>query len=167
LIVIAALFTLCAAGAGLPAVASFAASDVLAEQPERIVKTPHAEIVLYPRTAAGASIADMSMKGGELVRVTVRPKPGIHIYAPGQKGYAPVTLTFEPGVAMGSAKLPAPELYAFEATGEKFLVFKKTFDITQMIAAPAPGSKPLIATLKFQACDDMVCYRPEEAKLTW
>lgn len=164
IVVLVALGTLWAAGVGLRA-PSFGDEDDPGT--ERIVRTKHADVVLYARPPAGAAIGDMSMKGGEIVRITVRPKPGMHIYAPGQQGYIPVTLTFEPGVAMGVAKLPPPEIYVFEPTGEKFKVYMKAFDITQMIAAPSPGAKPLSATLKFQACDDAVCYRPEEAKLTW
>ena len=112
-------------------------------------------------------------KGQVELRIEVKPLPGIHIYAPGQQGYVPVSLTFEPGdgVKGGRLDLPSPEPYVFEPTGERFLVYKQPFAAVQRATlgadAAAWRSGRIRATLRYQACDEAVCYKPETIALVW
>lgn len=148
------------------------------------LRAPHAEIALAP--------LEFDKNGAPILRLTMRPRAGIHIYAPGQRGYYPLSITFAPGdgLAAGRLELPTPEPYVFVPTGEKFLVFKDAFSLVQHAhpvragargasSAPAPSSpqssalarvnRPAIvrATLHYQACDEQVCYRPVALPLAW
>jgi DsbC/DsbD-like thiol-disulfide interchange protein len=141
---------------------------------ERIVRAAHADVVLHPLTTADAVTKDAAQgkdaaRGpATMVRITVRPKPGIHIYAPGQRGYYPLSLVFDEGeVVTTTPRFPDAEPYVFTPTGERFLVYRQPFVVTQSVVRRSTAAKPLRATLRFQACDDRVCYRPEEARLTW
>lgn len=150
------------------------------------LRAPHAEIALAP--------LEFDKSGAPILRLTMRPRAGIHIYAPGQRGYYPLSITFAPGdgLAAGRLELPTPEPYVFAPTGEKFLVFKDTFSLVQHArpvspvraargasSAPAPSAPPpsararvnrpaiVRATLHYQACDEQVCYRPVALPLAW
>lgn len=148
------------------------------------LRAPHAEIALAP--------LEFDKSGAPILRLTMRPRAGIHIYAPGQRGYYPLSITFAPadGLAAGRLELPTPEPYVFAPTGEKFLVFKDAFSLVQHAhpvgagarsasSAPAPSApapsvraranRPTIvrATLHYQACDEQVCYRPVALPLAW
>lgn len=107
------------------------------------------------------------------------PGPKIHVYAPGQRGYIPVTLTVTPAAGLQPAAPkypPARDLY-FEPLRETVKVYDQPFRITQEIAlsstpdlrrrAAARETLAVAATLTYQACDDAVCYRPETLTFSW
>jgi Disulphide bond corrector protein DsbC len=54
---------------------------------------------------------------------------------------------------------------------EKVSVFQKPFRLTQDVTldtSAKPGSTVAVAgTVNFQACDDRVCYPPENAPVSW
>ncbi len=129
------------------------------------VETSYASLHLHPWTS--------DAKGRVELRFQVEPAPGIRIYAPGQKGYEPVSLTFHPGdgVKAGRLEMPAPEPYMFEPTAEKLLVYKQPFVAVQHATldtgAGAWRSGRIRATLRYQACDEALCYKPESVLLIW
>jgi hypothetical protein len=107
------------------------------------------------------------------LRMRVEPQEGIHIYAPGQPGYYPVSLTFpgNAGIKGGRLELPPSEPYTFAPTGEKFQVYTRKFIAVQHAtlvpggAAATTGRIPV--TLRYQACDEAVCYKPQVVNLVW
>ncbi len=147
--------------------------------------------------AAVAPAAPTNLDGGQLIatvgtsdatappggRVTLivelKPKPKMHVYAPGQAGYIPVTLTLDPTPDFKAqpAKFPAPGTYFFAPLKETVKVYDKPIRVTQDITlglSPelrrrASAKEPLVITgsLAYQACDDKVCYRSETLPLTW
>ena len=105
--------------------------------------------------------------------VDVTPKPSMHVYSPGQDGYIPIALTLDavaPVTAAGKVKLPASEKYFMPALNETQRVYSKPFRMTQDVTikkgAPA-GALTITGTLRYQACDDKLCYRPVTLPLTW
>lgn len=112
--------------------------------------------------------------------VDVRPKPKMHVYAPEQTGgYIRVELTLDEDPAFkGAAPLfPTASKYYFAPLKETFKVFDAPFRIRQDITLAltpalrrrAAAKEPLAitGTLRYQACDDQVCYRPDEVKVAW
>ena len=106
-------------------------------------------------------------------------KPKMHVYAPGQADYIPISLTVDESadVKAEPAVYPAAQSLYLEPIQQTAKVYEKTFRITQRVTivvtpdlkrrAAAGDTLAIPATLKYQACDDAVCYRPETVKLTW
>jgi DsbC/DsbD-like thiol-disulfide interchange protein len=122
----------------------------------------HAAIVAAPVEVAAA--------GGKVsLLLDVTPKPKIHVYAPGTKDYIPISVKIEPsaGVKVGKLTYPKSEMMTFG--DEKVPVFEKPFRLTQEVtldkAAAAAGS--VSGTVHLQACDDRVCFPPENVPVKW
>ena len=107
------------------------------------------------------------------LHVDITPKPGMHVYAPGQEGYLPLTLTIAtaaPVTTAGSVKLPDGEKYLMPALNETQVVYSKPFRITQQVTikdGTRAGPLTIKGTLRYQACDDKICYLPVTVPLTW
>lgn len=102
--------------------------------------------------------------------VDVTPKPKMHVYSPGQDGYIAITLTLDanPAVTAGKAKYPPGEKIYMEALKETQIVYGKPFRILQNVTRRS-GAGPLTitGTLRYQACDDAICYLPTTIPLAW
>ena len=111
--------------------------------------------------------------------VDVTPKPDMHVYAPGQKDFIPVSLTLAANDAIkaATAQFPVAEKLEVKELGETHLVYTKPFRIVQdvTIAKSAPVTRSDIrsstvtvkGTLKYQACDTSICYAPVSVPVTW
>jgi DsbC/DsbD-like thiol-disulfide interchange protein len=109
----------------------------------------------------------------------ISPKPTMHVYAPGQKDFIPVSLTLDANDAFkaAAARFPAAETLVVKELGETQLVYRKPFRIVQdvTIAKRIPGSQDragnsamtVTGTLKYQACDDSICYAPVSVPVKW
>lgn len=121
-------------------------------------------------TAAPADVAGMA--GRKLVLfVDVAPKAGIHVYAPGSKDYIPITLKLTSPADVKAGKLAYPKSEMMSFADERVPVFQKPFRLTQEITlgkSAKPGSTVNVAgTVNLQACDDKVCYPPENVPISW
>jgi DsbC/DsbD-like thiol-disulfide interchange protein len=107
--------------------------------------------------------------------LNITPKPRMHVYAPGQKTYIPVSvqLTEEPAITAQRPVFPSPEKYFFKPLKEIQLVYSKPFRIVQdVILADAPtlyhtSTLTIAGTVRYQACDDEICYLPKSVAVTW
>jgi len=92
----------------------------------------------------------------------VMPHQGMHVYAPGAKGYNVVSLTFaaSPGVVVSPTRFPKAEDFYFAPTKEHLPVYQAPFDIAASVTVPATLTT-LEGTLSYQACDDRLCYAPQ------
>jgi DsbC/DsbD-like thiol-disulfide interchange protein len=117
-------------------------------------------------------------QGGRVtLALAVAPKPRIHVYAPGQPGYIPISLKLEAAPAYrpaGEPQYPKPETLFFKPLNERFKVYSQPFRITQdIIVSPGPrASGPhesvvVNGKVTYQACDDLVCYLPVDVPVTW
>lgn len=93
----------------------------------------------------------------------ITPKPKMHVYAPGQAGLIGVTITVD-GVKSGALTYPQPEKRVI--AGETELIYSKPFQITDAVTL-APGTTSIKGTLRYQACDDVICYLPTTVPLEW
>jgi hypothetical protein len=107
------------------------------------------------------------------LRLDVAPKPKMHVYSPEQKDYIPISLTLDPDPSFKAHPVvfPKAERFYFAALDETQPVFSKPFRITQDItlarARAVGGTLSVKGTLRYQACDDAVCYRPEAVAVIW
>jgi len=128
-----------------------------------------APVQLTFTTAAGAP----SVKPGGTVKVfvDVTPRPKMHVYAPGAKDYLPIALELNSaGVRAGKLTYPASQDLYFEPTKEHVPVYRSPFRLTQdvVVAATAkPGTLIITGVLKYQACDDTICYNPVTEPVSW
>ena len=125
----------------------------------------HATIEASPATVDAAP-------GGKVsVSFDVTPKAGIHVYAPGTKDFIPIEVKFDvkPEFKAGKTVYPKSELMTFG--DEKVPVFQKPFkltsDVTIAKTAKAGSTVAVSGMVHLQACDDKVCYPPENVPVTW
>jgi Disulphide bond corrector protein DsbC len=126
--------------------------------------------------------ADPVVAGARLtLLLDVVPRPNIHVYAPGQPDYMPISLTLDVDPAYriaAAAQYPKPQVLFFKPLNERFKVYSAPFRITQdVVLAQTPASRAGVgatsATLvvkgkvTYQACDDLICYLPVEAPVSW
>jgi DsbC/DsbD-like thiol-disulfide interchange protein len=114
--------------------------------------------------------AGVAKPGAELkLVVNVTPREGIHIYAPPQTLFKPISLTTDPAadLTVGKPQFPAAVTRTFE--GEAIKVYDRRFSVTLpvVVAERAHGTITLTGTLSYQACDDLICYRPVTVPLEW
>ncbi|HKB10025.1 MAG TPA: protein-disulfide reductase DsbD domain-containing protein [Vicinamibacterales bacterium] len=127
-------------------------------------KPGHATIVASP--------AEVSGKAGEKLAlfVDVTPKPGMHVYAPGNADYIPITVKLNPAAAIKAGKVAYPKSEVVTLADEKVSVFQKPFRLTQDVTLEKSAAGSTVAvtgTVNYQACDDRMCFPPESAPVTW
>lgn len=116
-------------------------------------------------------------KAGQRVvlNVDVALKPKMHVYSPDQpkeQDYIPITLTVAPGddYRLEKPRFPPSEKLFFAPLKETQHVYSKAFRITQPIVLTGDGaSAPLTitGTVRYQACDDAICYVPQTVAVKW
>jgi DsbC/DsbD-like thiol-disulfide interchange protein len=108
------------------------------------------------------------------LRLAMTPAPGIHVYAPGNSDYIPVSVTLQlpAGVHADPAIYPPGEDYAFGELKEIVKVYTRPFEVRQRItltraAARSVGSALTIdGSVRYQACTDKVCFPPATAPVS-
>lgn len=143
----------------LTAVAALSASG------QTTAETKHLRVI--------ASASAGQVKPGQRISLTldIELKPDMHVYAPSVDGYIPITWTMAPSDAIIAGKVVTPpsKMMRLPAIDETVPVyggrFKLLRDIT--IAGNAKGEVTASGTLRYQACDDRMCYLPKSVPLTW
>ena len=137
---------------------------VLAAQPGRI------GIALEPLAEADAAHAGTTFR----VAVRARLDPGFHVNsnAPLEDFLIPTALTLDPpaGIELEAFAWPEPFMLSQKGADGPLAVFEETFVIGAALAlAPdlEPGAYNVPATLRYQACDDTMCYLPATAQLAF
>ncbi len=132
--------------------------------------TPH----LTTATSASPTAAAPARPGSTIrLFVDVIPDAKIHVYAPGAKDYLPIALEVAPaaGVTVGRLTYPKAQDLYFEPLNEHVPVFSAPFRLVQDVTigrTVKPGqSLTLTGVLKYQACDDKICFNPVSAPLSW
>ena len=137
-----------------------------------------------PRTTADTrhltlttSVTPAAASAGTRVtlNVDVALKPKMHVYAPDQpkdQDYMPIQLTVAPGEGyrLEKARFPVSEKFFFAPLKETQHVYSKPFRITQpLVLTRAVGAEPLTitGTVRYQACDDAICYVPQTVAVKW
>lgn len=129
-------------------------------------------------TSASSTVVTPGSRVSLIVEIT--PKPEMHVYAPGQKDFIPVSLTLaaNDAVKAESVQFPAAEKLDVPTLGETHLVYTKPFRLVQDLTvaknrslvnrAGARGAVITVkGTLKYQACDSSICYAPVSVPVAW
>ena len=136
----------------------------LAAQPGRI------GIALEPLAEADAAHA------GTTFRVALRAQldPGFHVNSnePLEDFLIPTLLTLEPpaGFELEGLAWPEPILLSQQGADGPLAVFEESFVIGAALALAAdlePGAYTVPGTLRYQACDETMCYLPATASLSF
>jgi DsbC/DsbD-like thiol-disulfide interchange protein len=146
-------------------------SVLLAQQPSPLFSPPARPKHLVVATSVSA--ATVKPGGRVVLSVDVQPNPGIHVYAPGAKGYTPIALTVRPprGLVVGETEYPKSDVFFFEPLAERVAVYQKPFRLMRTLTI-AKTTKPNVriavsGTLDYQACDDRICFVPESVPVSW
>ena len=111
-----------------------------------------------------------------VLNVDVALKPKMHVYAPDQpKGqdYIPILLTVAPNGAyqlLEKPRYPPSEKLFFAPLKETQHVYSKSFRVAQPIIVTADVSREpltITGTVRYQACDDAICYVPQTVAVKW
>jgi AhpC/TSA family/Disulphide bond corrector protein DsbC len=148
----------------------------LAEEVSQNVDAPHLRLSL---TQSDNAVAPGS-------RVTLAAEielpPGVHVYSPGVKGYRPIQLELQPrsGIELSQVTYPNSEILYLEAIQEHVPVFEGKFRITQDVIVTSSKTGDVVRSLvsaqktisitgelKYQACDETICYPPTSVPLKW
>ena len=146
------------------ALALASVATVVAQDPKKETKHLTVMTSATPETVAAGKRLSLA--------VDVAPKPKMHVYSPGQAGYIGITLTLDqdPGFTAAKAKYPAGEKIYMPLLKETQLVYAKPFRIAQdVVVGRARGAETLTikGTLRYQACDDTICYLPTNVPVEW
>lgn len=121
-----------------------------------------------PHLTVSYSLTRSETPGRMSLVVDVAPKPKMHVYAPDEKEGIPVSLAIDAGAGAkaGAPVFPPPQKYFFAPLKLTQLVYSKPFRIT--VPVTLGSSRPVVikGTLRYQACDDSVCYMPKSVPLT-
>ena len=137
---------------------------------------PGAEPVSTKHLTIATSASPETVPPGARVALNldVAPKSTMHVYAPGQDNYIPISVTLDGNTAIkpASVTFPTPEKRDVKELGETQLVYSKPFRIVQNVAIvkiPSPKAGPLTikGTVKYQACDEAICYAPITVPVAW
>ena len=108
--------------------------------------------------------------------------PDVHVYSPGVRGYKAIQLTLQeiPGIELQPVMYPSSKMLYLEAIQEHVPVFEGKFRITQdLTVIPSRTSDavrslfsrnrtiPITGKLKYQACDNTICYPPTSVPVRW
>jgi hypothetical protein len=106
-------------------------------------------------------------------------KPGMHVYAPGVEGYIPIDWTIKESDAAAAHEVsfPVSQKLHLAAIDETVPVYQGHFRLTRDITIGAnaklqtlldsSGKFTVEGTLRYQACDDQICYVPQELPIRW
>jgi len=140
------------------------------------VNAPHLRLILEQ--------SDRSViPGGRVSLIAeIELPPHVHVYSPGVQGYKPIQLTLQglPGIELQPVVYPSSKMLYLEAIQERVPVFEGKFRISQdLTVTPSRTADALRSVfskertisitgdLKYQACDQTVCYPPTSVAVKW
>ena len=128
-----------------------------------------------------SSASTAAVTAGEriVLSLDIDLKPNMHVYAPGAEGYISMDWKMKdsPAGLAHEVSLPPSEKLYLKAIDETAPVYRGHFrlirDLTigqdgavALLLDPA-GNLALEGSLRYQACDDRVCYIPQELPIRW
>jgi hypothetical protein len=126
---------------------------------------------------ASVRASNSTVAAGERIAllIDVDLEPGMHVYAPGVEGYIPIDWKMEDsGAAQAHAAVfPRAEKLYLKAIDETVPAYRNHFRLTRDITirsednSKGAGTLAVDGTLRYQACDDRVCYIPQVLRLKW
>jgi hypothetical protein len=139
---------------------------------QSFVKNQPARLAVEARVAG---TLDSPARPAQLTLVAT-PVPTVHVYAPGNPDYIPVSVAVAPveGLTIGEPVFPVAEPYFFAPLKQSVKVYSKAFTVRIPVKASAAFLKArttsdpvrLKGVVAYQACDDKVCFPPQTLTFT-
>ncbi|HEV2689062.1 MAG TPA: protein-disulfide reductase DsbD domain-containing protein [Bryobacteraceae bacterium] len=158
----------------------YTSADILTHQFGLLPATAQKEVVgrqLRLKATASNSIVAPSQRVA--LTLDIELEPNMHVYAPGVEGYIPIAWTIKESGAAAAHEVtyPASKKLHLAAIDETVPVFQGHFRLTRDVTIGANATlRPLVdssgkftveGTLRYQACDDRICYIPQELPVQW
>jgi Disulphide bond corrector protein DsbC len=127
----------------------------------------------------GASNSTVAPGQRVTLTLAVELQPNMHVYAPGVEGYIPIDWKMEDSATaqVHAAVFPRAEKLYLKAIDETVPAYRSHFRLTRDITIPAEdklksavdgsGYFTVAGSLRYQACDDRVCYIPQTLPVQW
>ena len=140
------------------------------------VAAPAGAQMRRPKAVVTPHVAATTVAAGSTTRlaVTVELPEGLHVQsdAPRDPSLIPTVLTVEPppGVTVRHLLYPTPSDFVQEGQPQPLAVFEHAFvtGAEVVIAEDAPAGDLVVpGRLRYQACDDRVCFAPQTAAIEW
>lgn len=150
-------------------IAACAGGENARQNSERQTANAEKNAAPKPAEAVQFSVAETEIKAGETgeVAVKLKIKPPFHVNAnpPSESNLIPTSIEFEAknGLTFGKPIYPAGKTKKFAFSEKPLQVYEGEVEIKLPIKADktAAGEQKAIGKLRFQPCDDEVCYRPQ------
>jgi DsbC/DsbD-like thiol-disulfide interchange protein len=129
-----------------------------------------------PRAEVTPIVVSTPARAGETARLSLRVRlpADVHVQAhePRDPSLIPTVLTVEapPGIAVEAVEYPPPTELTQTGRTESLAVLGPEFVIDVRVSiAPTVGAGELVlpAVLRYQACNDALCFPPARAPVTW
>jgi thiol:disulfide interchange protein DsbD len=139
-----------------------------AQQPSAAPQRPRADVTAVPPAgkAAPGSTAKLTLK--------VHLPDGVHVQGdkPRDPALIPttLTLTLPAGITVDRIVFPGASEFAQAGQAKPLLVFGSDFSIeahVKIAASAATGETKIPASLRYQACNDRLCFAPTRATAEW
>jgi hypothetical protein len=128
-----------------------------------------------------SSASDDILRGGNRLSLVLEVdlKDKMHVYAPGVQGYIPIEWTMEEveGVTNYPASYPESEMLHLPAIDETVAVYQSRFRVARDLMVGQSkeiqhllnerGELLVKGSLRYQACDDKICFLPTTIPLEW
>jgi hypothetical protein len=158
----------------------YTSADILAHQFNLIPTSAKSEVEgrqLKLTASASNSIVATGQRVALVLDIDL--KPNMHVYAPGVEGYIAIDWKMKESDAavVHEVNYPPSVKLHLPAIDETVPVYKDHFRLTRDInigpdakvraALDSSGNLVVEGTLRYQACDDRVCYVPQELPVKW
>src|SRR6266478_3427553 len=158
----------------------YTSADILAHQFNLIPTSAKTEVEgrqLKLTASASNSIVATGQRVALVLDIDL--KPNMHVYAPGVEGYIAIDWKMKESdaAAVHEVIFPPSVKLLLPAIGETVPVYKDHFRLTRDItigadakvraALDSSGNLVVEGTLHYQACDDRLCYLPQQLPVKW
>jgi hypothetical protein len=122
------------------------------------------------------SASTETVHAGDRITLTLEVdlRPNVHVYAPGTENYIPITWTLDdsPAYKATEVRMPMPRKLYLAVIDETVPVYQGHFRLSrEAVIGPETALHEdhlnIAGTLRYQACDDQMCYKPEKLPLQW
>jgi hypothetical protein len=122
---------------------------------------------------ASIGASNTSVSRGQRIALTldIDLLPNMHVYAPGVENYIPIDWKVEDSqkARAFAPVFPRAEKLYLRAIDETVLAYRGHIRLLRDVTVAASDAGPFTVdgSLRYQACDDRVCYIPQTLRLQW
>jgi peroxiredoxin len=158
----------------------YTSAGILAQQ-FGLIKGPASKEVVGRQLSLTATASNSIVAAGQRIILTldIVLKPNMHVYAPGVEGYIPIDWAMKESDAGAASKVdyPASVKLHLPVIDETVPVYRDRVRFTREVtigqdakvrpSLDSAGKLKIEGTLRYQACDDQVCYIPQVLPVEW